>query len=70
LGHDTPVCHEGKCKCSGKWEIVNKTEWKERFREELTNETQKRTQKERQLYNETKIEEKIKLVAPRLVKGR
>jgi len=41
LGSDTPVCKEGKCKCGGKWEIVNKTEWRERFGEELTNETQK-----------------------------
>lgn len=41
LGMDTPVCEEGKCKCGGKWEIVNKTEWKERFREEWTNETQR-----------------------------
>lgn len=41
IGHDTLVCSEGKCKCGGKWEIVNKTEWRERFKEEKTNETEK-----------------------------
>jgi len=41
LGNDTPVCQEGKCKCGGKWEILNRTEWKERFREEYSNITEK-----------------------------
>jgi hypothetical protein len=41
LGSDTPICEDGKCKCGGRWQVVNKTEWRERFGEELTNETQK-----------------------------
>jgi bisphosphoglycerate-dependent phosphoglycerate mutase len=41
LGSDTPICEDGKCKCGGRWQIVNKTEWRERFGEELTNETQR-----------------------------
>jgi len=40
LGSDTPVCEEEKCKCGGRWQIINKTEWRERFREELTSEIQ------------------------------
>lgn len=70
LGHDIPVCHEGKCKCGGKWEIVNKTEWRERFGEEWTNETQSRVERIERSYGETKIEEKIKQVVPGLAKGR
>jgi len=50
LGHDTPICEEGKCKCGAKWEITNKTEWRERFREELNNETQKRMEKIKQMW--------------------
>ena len=64
LGHDTPVCHEGNCKCGGKWEIVNKTEWRERFKEEWTNETQRRVERIKQSYGKTKIEEKVKQVIP------
>lgn len=42
LGSDTGICRNETCKCGGKWEIVNKTEWRERFKEELTNTIQKR----------------------------
>lgn len=60
IGYDTPICDDGKCRCGGKWEIINKTEWKERFKEELTNQTQKVLEKIRQRYNETKIGERLK----------
>jgi len=45
LGSDTPICEEGKCKCGGRWQIRNKTEWRERFGEELTNETERMQEK-------------------------
>jgi len=59
IGMDTPLCEEGKCECGGKWEITNKTEWKERFREEWTNVTQKRIEiiKERFIISSSPIVE-------------
>lgn len=57
LGYDTPLCHEGKCKCGAKWEIVNATEWRERFNETLTQEVQKRIEETKRIYNQTRIEE-------------
>lgn len=35
LGNDTGVCFNGKCMCGARWQLENKTEWKERFGEEL-----------------------------------
>jgi eight-cysteine-cluster-containing protein len=35
IGMDTTLCEYGKCKCGNKWEIFNKTEWEERFKEKL-----------------------------------
>jgi hypothetical protein len=60
LGYDTPICHEGKCKCGAKWEIVNATEWRERFNETLTQEVQKRIEEAKRMYNRTRIEEIVK----------
>jgi len=37
LGNDTAICEDGRCKCGARWQI-NKTEWEERFEEELTEE--------------------------------
>jgi uncharacterized protein YeaO (DUF488 family) len=57
VGYDTPICEEGKCKCGAKWEIVNATEWKERFNETLTQEVQKGIEEIEQMYNQTRIKE-------------
>lgn len=38
IGSDTPICEEGMCICGAKWQIVNRTEWRERFREEFPEE--------------------------------
>jgi hypothetical protein len=56
VGSDTPICEEGRCVCGAKWEIVNRTEWRERFREEFTNRTQERIEKIRKIFRETRIE--------------
>jgi uncharacterized damage-inducible protein DinB len=56
IGMDTPICKEGRCVCGAKWEIVNKTEWRERFKEEIPSEIQ---EKIKEIYNKTEIE-KIK----------
>jgi hypothetical protein len=50
LGSDTPICREGKCVCGAKWEIVNKTEWVERFNETWTNVTQRKIKKIEEIY--------------------
>ena len=60
LGYDTTICYEGACKCGAKWEIVNETEWKERFNETLTREVKTTIEKIEQMYNQTKIKEEIK----------
>jgi hypothetical protein len=60
IGMDTPICKEGKCTCGSKWEIANKTEWRERFKEEFKNETQRRIE---EIYKKTEIE-KIKEMFP------
>lgn len=56
IGHDTPICREGRCTCGAKWEL-NRTEWGKRFRERWTNQTKERLEKVRELYNKTKIRE-------------
>ncbi|MEM5878894.1 MAG: DUF5667 domain-containing protein [Candidatus Aenigmatarchaeota archaeon] len=40
LGNDTPICLSGFCICGAKWQIRNRTEWRERFGEELDNITE------------------------------
>jgi hypothetical protein len=40
LGNDTPVCLNGRCVCGAKWQLRNRTEWKERFGEEYSNVTE------------------------------
>lgn len=39
LGNDTAICLNNRCFCGARWQLVNRTEWKERFREEYTNYT-------------------------------
>lgn len=68
VGHDTPLCREGRCVCGGRWEInktewrweINQTEWRERFKEEWVPEIEQRWEKIREMYNRTEIEERIK----------
>ncbi len=52
-GNDTTLCHEGKCKCGAKWEIVNATEWRERFNETLTPKVQRTVERIREMYEST-----------------
>jgi len=37
LENDTSVCLNGRCACGAKWQLINRTEWRERFKEEYTN---------------------------------
>jgi uncharacterized damage-inducible protein DinB len=66
IGSDTPICKEGKCVCGAKWEIVNKTEWRERFKEEIPTEIQKKIEES---YKKTEIE-KIKEKFPAQMIGK
>jgi len=36
VGNDTPVCLNNMCVCGAKWQLRNRTEWKERFGEEYS----------------------------------
>lgn len=39
LGNDTSVCLNGRCICGAKWQLRNRTEWRERFEWEFSNTT-------------------------------
>jgi rubrerythrin len=52
IGSDTPICKEGKCVCGAKWEIMNKTELRERLKIEIPIEIQKKVE---EIYNKTEI---------------
>jgi len=65
IGSDTPICREGRCACGPRWEIVNRTEWRERFGEELTSEAQERVEKIEEMYNKTEIERRIREMFPK-----
>jgi hypothetical protein len=41
VGNDTSICLNNRCVCGARWQLRNKTEWGERFREEYTNATQR-----------------------------
>lgn len=40
VGNDTAVCLNNTCACGGRWQLINATEWRERFGEEYTNITE------------------------------
>jgi len=40
LGNDTAICLNGLCACGAKWQLRNRTEWRERFGEEFNNITE------------------------------
>lgn len=39
VGNDTAICLNNKCVCGARWQLTNRTEWRERFGEEWTNQT-------------------------------
>ena len=57
IGHDTPICKEGRCICGSRWEITNQTEWRERFNQTFSNETQTILRKIKERYLTTRINE-------------
>lgn len=58
IGHDTPICEDGRCKCAGRWNL-NETEWKKRFKEEMTAHVRERIQSEIESYNRTEIARRL-----------
>ncbi|MDI6798656.1 MAG: DUF5667 domain-containing protein [Candidatus Aenigmarchaeota archaeon] len=64
IGSDTPICEANRCICGARWEMANRTEWRERFGEELTSEVQERIEKIEEMYNRTEIERRIEEMFP------
>lgn len=65
IGSDTPICREGRCACGPRWEL-NRTEWRERFKEEFTTGIQERIEKIEKIYQETEIEEMVERIGRRM----